>query len=177
MREGESQDFDTFFIHSIQPTWAIWALAVSTQGGGVTKSLDFRGTYKAFLPLVDPTPFLICDSLNCMLLFQSSPCHPVPDRMSYKLKKKRNELRKVKWPPPTPPPPPQSDYRSDCRPGRLLSTSWAIVPRGGAPSCCPRCRLFKKTKTHRWSYPWTNLNWSQVSTKTRPFWIWHLLAT
>lgn len=136
------KDFDPFFIHSIQPTWATWALAVSTQCGRVTKSLDFRGTYKAFLPLVDPTPFLVCDSLNCMLLLQSSPCHPVPDRMSCKLKKKRNELRKVKWPPP--PPPLQSDYRSDCRLGDTF-----VHFLGYCASCCPPCRLFKKTRTHR----------------------------
>lgn len=65
---------------------------------------------------------------NCMLLLQSSPCHPVPDRMSCKLKKKRNELRKVKWPPPPPPRPYNQITDQTVGPGILLSTSWAIVP-------------------------------------------------
>lgn len=62
------------------------------------QKLNFRGTYKALLPHVDPSPF-VCDSLNCMLHLQPSPCHSVPDRMSCKLQRKRNELRRVKWSP------------------------------------------------------------------------------
>ena len=54
---------------------------------------------------------------------------------------RKKELRKVEWPPPPP-----SDYRSDCRPGRLLPTSWAIVPRGGPPHAVPLAAFLKRQK-------------------------------
>lgn len=51
------------------------------------------------------------------------PC-PWQDELQAEEKKKWTKKGEMT----APPPPPQSDYRSDCRLGTLLSTSWAIVP-------------------------------------------------
>lgn len=77
-----------------------------------------------------------------MLLFQSSPCHSVPDRMSCKLKKKRTKKGGM-----TPPPPPRHQITGQTvGQGDFCPLPGLLCLAGGPPHAVPLAAFLKRQK-------------------------------